>query len=105
MPATKPAYTEEFKRDVLDYRASTTESQRQTASHFGITSATLRAWQRRAQTPLGASAPVAATESPEQELRRLRRENRALLMRCEILKKTVGIFSEPTASVSRESRQ
>ena len=82
MPATKPAYTEEFKRDVLAYRASTTESQRQTASHFGITS---------------------ATESPEQELRRLRRENRALRMRCEMLKKTVGIFSEPPANVSRES--
>ena len=47
MPTTKPAYTEEFKRDVLAYRASTTESQRQTASHFGISTATLRAWQRR----------------------------------------------------------
>jgi transposase len=104
MPATKPAYTEEFKRDVLAYQASTTENQRRTASHFGITPATLRAWQRRAQTPLGASAPVAAMESPEQELRRLRRENRALLMRCEILKKTVGIFSEANARVSRESK-
>jgi transposase-like protein len=101
MPATKPAYTEEFKRDVLAYRASTTESQRQTASHFGITTATLRACQRRAQTPLGASAPVAANESPEQELKRLRRENRVLHTRCEILKKTVGIFTEAPLNALR----
>jgi hypothetical protein len=79
MPATKPACTEEFKRDVLAYQASTKENQRQTASHFGITT---------------------ATESPEQELRRLRRENRALQMRCEILKKTVSIFSDQNPSVS-----
>jgi len=43
----------------------------------------------------------AATESPEAELRRLRRENRELQMRCEILKKTVGIFSAPSGSDSR----
>jgi hypothetical protein len=45
---------------------------------------------------------MAARGSPEQELRRLRRENRALLRRREILKKTAGIFSEANASVSRE---
>ena len=41
---------------------------------------------------------VVATESPEAELRRLRQENRELQMRCEILKKTVGIFSGPLSS-------
>ncbi|MDF9828583.1 hypothetical protein M2447_002709 [Ereboglobus sp. PH5-10] len=45
--------------------------------------------------------PVVATESAEQELRRLRRENRALQMRCEILKKTVAIFSDPSANAMR----
>jgi len=41
---------------------------------------------------------VASAESPEAELRRLRKENRELQARCEILKKTVGIFSSPSTS-------
>lgn len=100
MPANKPPYSEEFKRDVLAYRASTAQSLKHTASHFGITTVTLRAWERRARTPLGAAGAAVPTETPEQELKRLRRENRALQMRCEILKKTVGIFSSPNANVS-----
>jgi hypothetical protein len=38
---------------------------------------------------------VETTESPEAELRK---ENRELQARCEILKKTVGIFSSPSSS-------
>jgi transposase len=96
MPKTKPAYTEEFKKEVLAYLASGTESLKSVAVHFGVTPNSLREWQRRAQARLGAPGPVVATESAEQELRRLRRENRALQMRCEILKKTVVIFSSPS---------
>lgn len=47
----------------------------------------------------------ACIETPEQELSRLRREYRELHMRCEILKKTVGIFSAPSVSdISRQKR-
>ena len=101
MPKTKPAYTEEFKREVLAYQASTGQSQKEVAAHFGVTANSLRDRQRRAQAPLGAPEPAVASESPEAELRRLRRENRELQMRCEILKKTVGIFSGPSGSVTR----
>jgi transposase-like protein len=48
--------------------------------------------------------PPAPAEPPEQELARLRRENRELRLRCEILKKTVGIFSEMPANDSPRSR-
>lgn len=98
MPKTKPAYTPEFKNEVLAYQTSTGTSLRLTAEHFGVSTNSLRAWRRRAQARLGAPEPVVATESAEQELRRLRRENRALQMRCEILKKTVAIFSDPSAN-------
>lgn len=103
MPKTKPAYTTEFKREVLAYQASTHSSLRATATHFGVSANSLRDWRRRAEAPLGAPQPGVASESPEAELRRLRRENRDLLMRCEILKKTVGIFSIPSASVTPRS--
>jgi len=98
MPKTKSSYSAEFKREVLAYQASTGQSQQEVATHFGITTNSLREWQRRARAPLGAPVPGAASESPEAELRRLRRENCELQMRCEILKKTVGIFSRPSAS-------
>ena len=55
--------------------------------------------------PLGGTPDAASIESPEQELTRLRRENRELHMRCEILKKTVGIFSDPSVNdMSRPKR-
>lgn len=101
MPKTKPAYTAEFKREVLAYQASTGQCQKEVSEHFGITTNTLRDWQRRAQAPLGAPEPGVANETAEAELRRLRRENRELQMRCEILKKTVGIFSAPSGNDSR----
>lgn len=100
MPKSKSAYNEEFKRDVLAYQASTGKSQKEVAAHFGVTTNSLRAWRYRAQAPLGAPEPGVSSEGPEAELRRLRRENRELQMRCEILKKTVGIFSGPSGSGS-----
>ena len=101
VPKSKPSYSAEFKREVLAYQASTGQSQKEVADHFGITTTSLRTWQRPAQAPLGAPEPGVASESPEAELRRLRRENRELQMRCEILKKTVGIFSTPSGNDSR----
>ena len=95
-----PVYTQQFKDEVLAYHSSSGESLKQTAGHFNVSTNSLREWQRRAQARLGAPAPVAATESPEAELKRLRRENRVLQMRCEILKKTVVIFSDPSANAT-----
>lgn len=80
MPKTKPSYSAEFKREVLAYQASTGQSPKEVADHFGITTNSLRTWQRQAPDP------GVANESPEAELRRLRRENRELQMSCEILK-------------------
>ena len=51
MPKTKPSYTAEFKREVLAYQASTGQSQKEVADHFGVTTNSLRTWQRRAQEP------------------------------------------------------
>jgi len=100
MPKTKPAYTEQFKRDVLAYQASTGCSFKAAAVHFGVSANSMREWRRRTESPLGGSPSVDARETTEQELTRLRRENREWQMRCEILKKTVGIFSVPSGNDS-----
>jgi transposase len=105
MPASKPSYPEEFKREVLAYQASTGSGMKETASHFGILTGSIRAWRLRLGDPLGGTPDAASIESPEQELTRLRRENRELHMRCEILKKTEGIFSDPSVNdMSRPKR-
>jgi transposase len=103
VPNTKPAYTEEFKREVVAHMASTGQSLNTTAAHFGVSANSLRTWRRRAGAPLGALPAVVSTETPEAELRRLRKENRELQARCEILKKTVGIFSCPSSSDTMRS--
>ena len=102
MPKTKASYTEEFKREVLAYQASTGCTLHALGVHFGVTTNSLRAW-RKATAPLGAQSADAVKESAEAELVRLRRENRDLQMRCEILKKTVSIFSGPSGSDSPRS--
>lgn len=99
VPKTKN-YEEEYKREVLAYQASTGQTTKQVARHFGVSPSSLKQWQSRAQVPPGAPQPGVATESPEAELRRLRRENRELQMRCEILKKTVVIFGNPPPSAT-----
>jgi transposase len=98
VPRTKSSYTEEFKQEVLAYHASAGCTLHATAVHFAITANSLRAWRRRAAGPLGARPPGVAAENPQAELVRLRRENRELQLRCEILKKTVGIFSGPSGN-------
>lgn len=101
MPRTKPNYPEQFKREVLAYQDSTGTTTEQTAKHFDVSANSIREWRKRAEAPLGAPQAAEAKESAEAELKRLRRENRELQMRCEILKKTVTIFSTPSADASK----
>lgn len=51
-------------------------------------------WRRRTGAPPAVPPSAVSTESPEAELRRLRKENRELQARCEILKNG-GHFQQP----------
>ena len=97
MAGSSPSYTDEFKKEVLAYWASSQESTKEVAGHFGVSEYSLYHWRKKYGTPRKAELE----ESAEEELRRLRRENRQLRLRCEILKKTVGIFSEAPQSDTR----
>ena len=99
----KKRYDQVFKREVLAYLASSGENQEEVARRFGISSGSLRYWQSRTEASLGAPQSGTAPESASVELRRLRRENQRLQMQCEILKKTVVIFSNPSGNVSERS--
>lgn len=88
---TAPAYTEEFRRQAVDLIAAEKLTIADAARRLGVDAKTLRKWVHKYR-------PVtAATASPsvEQELRRLREENRQLKMERDILKKAAIYLAQP----------
>jgi transposase len=90
-------YTEEFKRSVVDHLLSGGKSQAQVAEEFGVNHWTLREWKRQygavAKPP---DAPLPATpQAMKQEIEQLRKELARVRLQRDILKKTMGILSEP----------
>ena len=66
------------------------------ARELGISDASLRKWrdERAAESPEQSSQRAKVQESPEAELKRLRRENEYLKRQREILKKAMSILGE-----------
>lgn len=78
-------YPDEFKRDAVAlYRDTEGATVTQIADELGISGVTLSAWCKAAGVPIrhrnpaAAAAPAHSGETPEQELARLRAENKAL---------------------------
>lgn len=95
MPATRPPYPAEYRaRMVALVRAG--RSPQELAREFEPSAQAIRNWVRQADIDDGATAGVTSDE--QQELRRLRRENRILREEREILKKAAAWFAAETAS-------
>nr|WP_283613975.1 transposase [Mycolicibacterium poriferae] len=78
-------YPDEFKRDAVAlYRDTEGATITQIAAELGVSGVTLSAWCKAAgvsirhRNPTPAGGPAAGVETPEQELARLRAENKAL---------------------------
>ena len=78
-------YPDEFKRDAVAlYRDTEGATITQIAEELGISGVTLSAWCKAAGVPIrhrnptSAAAPAHGVETPDQELARLRAENKAL---------------------------
>lgn len=90
-------YTEEFKRSVVDHWLSSGKSAAQVSQEFGVNLWNLRDWKRR-YGPVARPVDTPLPESPEalaREIQQLRRELARVTMQRDILKKTMGILSEP----------
>jgi transposase len=81
----KKKYPEEFKRDAVAlYRDTEGATITQIAAELGVSGVTLSAWCKAAGVPIrhrnlvAVSDPAPGSETPEQELARLRAENKAL---------------------------
>jgi transposase len=94
---SRAGYTEEFKRSVVDHWCHGDKTAEQVAQEFGVKVWNVRDWRRRygpTHKPVDAPMP----EKPEElkrELQQLRKELARITTQRDILKKTMGILSEP----------
>ena len=93
----KASYSDEYKQQALELWRNSGRSAAKMAAELGIRPALLYKWSTDArQTKEGQGARGARTlEELETENRRLREENAKLLEQREVLKKSLGILSEP----------
>lgn len=90
-------YDPAFKRDAVAMWLKSGKSAREIGAELGITEEHLHKWHKQ-------HAPATATQQKdmENELAALRRENALLRQQRDILKKTLGIISEPPSSATSE---
>jgi transposase len=89
-------YDAEYKREALKLWRSSGRSAAKVAAELGIRAPLLYRWARAEREPIAKKAvaqpSVAALQA---EVERLRAENAKLLEQREVLKKSLGILSEP----------
>jgi transposase len=93
----RAAHTEEFKRGVVDQWCHGDKTAVQVAKEFGVNAWNVRDWCRRyGPTHKPVDAPMPETpEELKRELQQLRKELARVTTQRDILKKTMGILSEP----------
>ena len=104
MPLPKPrrSFDETFKREALQNWLASGKSAEVVAQELGVTSSRLYAWKQRF-APAGASEAQAGAKrcsaaDLQTQLDEARREIRHLREQRDILKKTLGILSEPPSN-------
>ena len=95
MPRTRPPYPPEFRAEAVRLVRSGGKLIREVADDLGVSEQTLRNWVRQGDLDDGRRTD-GLTTSEQEELRRLRRENRVLRQEREILKKAAAFFARET---------
>jgi transposase len=90
-------YSEEFKRSVVDHWCHSDKTAEEVAKDFGVKVWNVRDWRRRyGPTHKPVDAPLPQTpEELRREVQQLRKELARVTTQRDILKKTMGILSEP----------
>jgi transposase len=97
MPRTRPPYSAEFRRQIVELvRAG--RSPEDLAREFEPSAPAIRNWVRQCEIEEGRRED-GLTSSEQDELRRLRRENRQLREEREILAKAAAWFARETGSI------
>ena len=80
-------YSLEFKQEAIKLVHDEGYSVNKAANHLGVSPQTLRAWINKFCDDSGTPVDVSKVTQQEQEIRRLKEENRQLKMERDILKK------------------
>ena len=95
MSKKRKTYTEEFKREALQLWNTSGKSAAKIEEDLGITKGLLYHWKKELKKQAQADADGSAAESAE--IKRLKRELELVKQERDILKKAVGIFSQPNS--------
>jgi transposase len=95
VPRTRPPYPPEFRAEAVRLIRSSGKLIREVADDLGVSEQTLRNWLRQADLDDGHRSD-GLTTGEQEELRRLRRENRVLRQEREILRKAAAFFARET---------
>ena len=95
---TKRKYTAEYKREAVKLVTEGGYKVTEAGRNLGINASMLGRWKREAETQGHGAFPGQGHQSPEQEeLRRLREENKRLKLEREILKKAAAFFAKESS--------
>src|SRR5260370_9611120 len=93
-----PPYPPEFRTEAIRLARTSGKPHAQVARELGMTGETLRLWLKQADLDEGKRRD-GLTSDEQEELRRLRRENRIYRERRAILKKPAAFFAQETGSI------
>jgi len=88
------AFTREFKAQAVRIVRESGKSVAVVARELDLTETALRSWLRQREIDAGRGPAGALTTEEQEELGRLRRENRTLRMERDILKKATAFFAK-----------
>lgn len=86
-------FTQEFRDEAVRLVLTSGRRQTEIARDLGLGHSTLERWLSQAR---GGLPPVVGGETPDEELKRLRRENAVLRQERDILKKATAFFVSET---------
>ena len=87
-------FSEEYKQQVLELIRSGEKSIAQTCRDLDLTETAVRRWIKQDQSANGPMTQNSLSESDQQELLRLRTENKRLKTERDILKKATAFFAK-----------
>ena len=95
-PRKYTRYDEAFKRSAVELWLQGEKSAAQIGRELGISTQSLKQWKKQLAALPVTGPGQRSVEQLEEENRRLKRENFRLAQQRDILKKTLGILSEPS---------
>jgi len=94
-PRRRRSFTPEFKAEIVGLCQQGDRSAGQVAKDFDLTETAVREWVKQAERDAGTRSD-GLTSTEQQELARLRRENRQLREDVAILKRATAFFAQET---------